>query len=75
MIIFRSHSSRSPNPNCPVFSIITCLIALCPRSVFFLEVTKSYGPRADWDLTKFLLQSFLYHPKEEYINTGTTILF
>lgn len=75
MIIFRSQSSRSPNPNCPDFSIITCLIALCPRSVFFLEVTKSYGPRADWDLTKFLLHSFLYHPKEEYINTGTTIFF
>ena len=31
-------------------------------------------PRADWDLTKFLLHSFLYHHKEEYMNAGTTSL-
>ena len=74
MIIVRSHSSRSPNAS-KLSCFLTYLIALSPRCVFFLEVTKSYGPRADWDLTKFLLQSFLYHSKEEYTNTGTTIFF
>ena len=49
------------------YFLIACLIP--PR----VQVT-CYGPRADWDLTKFLLHSFLYHHKEEYMNAGTTSL-
>ena len=60
MIIVRSYFSRSPNASKLFYFLVTCLIALSPRCVFFLKVKKSYGPRADWDLTKISLAVFFF---------------